>query len=221
MVLTGVAWVVFVGGSIFLAGMAVALSAVFLRELSRVARMRRRRENPRSDFLKRLLPGVANGAIKEIGDVHNAYRMFFGLGVLTASHLEEIADFLRTAITRMASTPSGSSNPGSREKIQVVRELLAVNQRILEVELQCVPFSGVPDRERRLLEEVLELTAGDRRRVSPKLDAVAMAIRIRHETVEQLGRESGRSLTLARWGWLGTAGFSILSIILGLLALGG
>jgi len=221
MVLEGVVWVVFVGGSILLAGMATLFSAVFLRELSRLARMRRRRDNPRADFLKRLLPGVASRTIQDIGDVHNAYRMFFGVGTLRASHLEEIADFLRTAMARMTSAPQGSSETRSQENIQVLRELLAVNQRTLEVELQCVPFSGTPEPERQLLEAVLELAAENTRRVGPKLDALAKAIRIRQDAVEQLGKESGRSLRLARWGWLGTAGFSILSIILGILALGG
>lgn len=221
MVLEGVASVVFVGGSILLAGMAVPLSAVFLRELSRLARTRRRRDNPRSDFLKRLLPGVATRAIQDISDVHTAYRIFFGIGTLRASHLDEIADFLRTAMVRIASAPQGSSEARSKENIQVLRELLAVNQRTLEVELQCVRFSGTPEPERRLLEEVLELATTDTRQVGPKLDALAKAIRIRQDAVERLGWESGRSLGLARWGWLGTAGFSILSIILGILALGG
>jgi hypothetical protein len=221
MVLEGVVWVVFVGGSILVAGMAALFSAVFLRELSRLARMRRRRDNPRADFLKRLLPGVASRTIQDIGDVHNAYRMFFGVGTLRASHLEEIADFLRTAMARMASAPQVSSDKRSQENIQVLRVLLAVNQRTQEVELQCVPFSGTPEPERQLLEAVLELAAENTRRVGPKLDALAKAIRIRQDAVEQLGKESGRSLRLARWGWLGTAGFSILSIILGILALGG
>jgi len=221
MVLEGVARIMFVGGSILLAGLAVPLSAVILRELSRLARMRRRRDSPRSDFLKRLLPGVANRAIRDIGDVHTAYRTFFGIGTLRASHLEEIADFLRTAMTRLASAPQGSSEAGSQEHIQVLRDLVAVNQRTLEVERQWVPFSGTPETERQLLEEVLELAAENARKVGPKLDALAKTIRIRQEAVEQLGRESGRSLRLARWGWVGAAGFSILSIFLGLLALGG
>ncbi len=220
MVLKGVASVVFVGSSILLAGLAVVLSAVFLHELSRLARMRSRRDNPRSDFLKRLLPGVANGAIKDISDVHNAYRLFFGIGSLRASHLEEIADFLRTAMARIASAPRGSLEARAHGKTQMLRELLAVNQRTLEVELQCVPFSGTPEPERQYLEEVLGLAAEDIRKIGPKLDALAMVIRLRQDAVEQLGRESGRSLRLARWGWLGTAGFSILSIILGMLVLG-
>lgn len=220
MVLEGVVSVVFVGTSILLAGMAVPLSAVFLRELSRMARMRRRRDNPRSDFLKRLLPAVANGGIKDISDVHNAYRLFFEIGSLRASHLEEIADFLRTAMARITSAPTGSLEARALGKIQVLRELLAVNQRTLEVELQCMPFSGTPEPERQFLEEVLELAAEGTRKVSPKLDALAKGIRIRQDAVEQLGRECGRSLRLATWGWVGTAGFSILSIILGILALG-
>jgi hypothetical protein len=220
MVLQGVVSVVFVGASILLAGLAIPLSAIFLRELSRIARMRRRRDDPRSDFLKRLLPGVANGALKDISDVHNAYRMFFGIGSLRASHLEEIGEFLRTAMARIASAPQGSLEARAHGKIQVLRELLAVNQRTLEVELQCVPFSGTPEPERQVLEGVLELTAADTKKVGPKLDALAKGIRVRQDAVEQLGRESGRTLRLAIWGWLGTAGFSILSVILGILALG-
>ena len=221
MVLEGVASVVFVGGSILLAGVAVPLSAVFLRELSRLARTRRRRDNPRSDFLKRLLPGVANRAIQDISDVHTAYRRFFGIGALRASHLEEIADFLRTAMARLASAPHGPSDARSDENIQVLRELFVVNQRTLEVELQCVPFSGTPEPERQLLEEIHELRAEHESGVGLKLEALAKVIRFRQDTVERLGWESGRSLGLARWGWVGTAGFSILSIILGILALGG
>jgi hypothetical protein len=220
MVLQGVVSVVIVGASILLAGVAIPLSAVFLRELSRIARMRRRRDDPRTDFLKRLLPGVANGALKDINDVHNAYRMFFGIGSLRASHLEEIGDFLRTAMARIASGPQGSLEARAHGKIQVLRELLAVNQRTLEVELQCVPFSGTPEPERQVLEEVLEIAAADTKRVGPRLDALAKGIRIRQEAMEKLGRESGRTLRLATWGWLGTAGFSILSVILGILALG-
>lgn len=220
MVLKGVASVVFVGTSALLAGLAVVLSAVFLRELSRMARMRSRRDSPRSDFLKRLLPGVANGAIKDISDVHNAYRLFLGIGSLRVSHLEEIADFLRTAMARIASAPPGSLEARAQGKTQVLRELLAVNQRTLEVELQCVPFAGTPEPERQFLEEVLRLAADGTRIVGPKLDALARGIRIRQDAIEQLGRESGRSLRLATWGWLGTAAFSILSIILGMLAFG-
>jgi hypothetical protein len=221
MVLEGVASVVFVGGSIFFAGMAMLLSAIFLREVSRLARMRRRRDNPRADFLKKLLPGLASRAIRDINDVHNAYRRFFGVGTLKASHLEEIADFLRTAMTRMASPPQGTSGARSQEPREALRDLLAVNQRTLEVELQCVPFSGTPEPERQLLEDVLELAFENSKRVGPKLDALAKTIRIRQDAVEQLGRESGRSLRLAGWGWLGTACFSILSILLAVMALGG
>jgi hypothetical protein len=219
--LDGVALLMFVGVTILLAGISVVLSAVFLRELSRLARLRRRHANPRSDFLDTLLRGLASGAIKDISDAHNSYRAFFGIGILRASHLEEIADALRGAMSRMASGPGGSSDARRQKRIQVVRELLAVNQRALEVELQCVPFSGAPEPERQHLEEILHLVGEDKTRFGPKLDALAKAIRIRQDSVERLHGESGRALRLARWGWVGTAGFSILSIILGILSLGG
>jgi hypothetical protein len=89
------------------------------------------------------------------------------------------------------------------------------------VEQQCVPFSGTPEAERQLLEDILKLAGEDTSRVRPKLDGLAMEIRIRQDTVERLGWESGRSLKLARWGWFGTVAFSILSVILGILIFGG
>ncbi len=219
--LAGIFLFLFVGGSILLAGVAVVLSAVFLGELWRFDRMRRRQPNARLAFGKKLLRGLANKAIKDISDVYNSYRAFLGIEALKASHLEEIAEYLRRAMPRTASAPHGPPDARLHENTQVVEELLAANQRALEVELHCVPFSGTPEPERQLLEEILELTAEDKPTVSAKLGVLAKAIRIRQDTVERLDRESGRCLRLARWGWFGTAGFSILSIILGILALGG
>lgn len=221
MELEGVFLLVFVGGSTLLASAAVVLSAVFLTELSRLERMRRRRDNPRLDFLKKLLRGVANRSIKDVSDLYKAYRTFFGIAALRASHLEEIADFVRRAMVRIPLAPHGRSDAREHENLQVLRELLAANQRALEVELQCVPFSGTPEAERQLLEDILELTGEDKSRVRPKLDALATAIRIRQDTVERLGWECGRSLRLARWGWFGTVAFSIVSVILGILVFGG
>ncbi len=219
--LEGVFLFVFAGVSILLAGVTIALSAVFLIELLRIERMRRSPANSRSAFLKKLLRGVTNKAIQDIRDVHDFYRAFLGIGALRASHLEEIAEYLRRAMAGIASAPQGPSDARLHENAQMLRELLAANQRALEVELQCVPFSGAPEPERQLLEDILELTAEDRTRVSAKLDTLARAIRIRQDTVERLGRESDRSLRLARWGWLGTMGFSILSLMLGILIIGG
>jgi hypothetical protein len=221
MELEGVVLLVFVGGSTLLASAAVVLSAVFLSELSRLERMRRRRDNPRLDYLTRLLRGVAKRSIKDIGDLYKSYRAFFGVAALRASHLEEIADFLRRATVRIPSAPPGRSDAPSHEDLQVLLELLAANRRALEVEQQCVPFSGTPEAERQLLEDILKLAGEDTSRVRPKLDGLAMEIRIRQDTVERLGWESGRSLKLARWGWFGTVAFSILSVILGILIFGG
>jgi len=219
--LEGVFLFLFAGGSILLASVAVALSAVFLIELSRFERMRRRRATLRSAFVKQLLRGLANKAIQDIGDVHNSYRAFFGIGALKASHLEEIAEFLRRAMEGIASVPQGPLDARLHENTRVLSELLGANQRALEVELQCVPFSGTPEPERQLLEDILGLTVEDKTKVGARLDALARAIRIRQDTVERLGRESDRSLRLARWGWFGTMSLSVLSIILGILTLGG
>jgi predicted DsbA family dithiol-disulfide isomerase len=102
----------------------------------------------------------------------------------------------------------------------MLENLLAANQRALEAEFQWAPFSGTPMPERQLLEEVSELATADRAAAGTKLAALAKAIRIRQDTVERLDRERGLSLRLARWGWLGTVGFSVLAIVLGVMALG-
>ena len=217
--LTGIALFLFAGGSILLAGLAIALSGVFLLELSRVERVRRRQSNSRLDFVKTLQRQIAGKKVQDIGDVHNCYRAFFGIGILKASHLEEIAEFLRGAMPPGASSPLGASDARVHETAQHLRMLLAANQRVLEVELQCVPFSGTPEPERQLLRELSELATTDR--AGGKLAALAKAIRIRQDRVEWLDRGRRRSLGLARWGWLGTVGFSVLTILLGLLALGG
>ena len=218
--LEGIILFLFAGTSILLACGAVTLSAVFLIALSRFERLRRRQATSRSAFSRKLLRKLINTAVLDLDDVHNSYRDFFGIGILRASHLEEIGEFLRSAKLQMDSAPHGASDSRARENTQRVCELLAVNQRALEVELRCVPFSGTPEPERHLLEDILELTVEDKTSAGAKLDALAKAIRCRQDTVERLGRVSGRSLRLARWGWFGTVGFSILSIILGILALG-
>jgi hypothetical protein len=221
MELKGIALFLFVGGSILFAGLAIVVSALVLLQLSRFERVRWRLANSRAAFVKTLLRGIAGETIHDIGDVYNAYRAFFGIGALRASHLEEIAEFLRAAMLRGASSPPKPSDVQLHQTAHMLGNLLAANQRPLEVELQCVPFSGTTELERQLLEEISELATADRAVAGTKLAALAKAIRIRQDTVERLDRERGRSLKLARWGWLGMVGFSVLTIVLGVVALGG
>jgi len=218
--LQGIVGFLFAAGSILLAAVAVALSAVFLAELARFERVRRRQARPRADFLRKLLRGLAKQRIQTIGDVHNSYRSFFGVDVLRGSHLEEVAEFLEGAIRRSVSTPQGVPQEGPHLRTQSLRELLVVNQRALDVELMCVPFSGTPEPERRILEKLLELTVEDNSKATVTLNALARAIRIRQDTVERMSQESGRSLRWARWGWYGTLAFAILSAVLGIMYLG-
>jgi hypothetical protein len=218
--LQGIAGFLFAAGAILVAAVAAALSAVFLAELARFERVRRRQARPRSEFLRKLMRGLAKKRIRDIGDVHDSYRAFFGVDVLRGSHLEEVAEFLQGAMLRTVSTPQGLAHGRPQVRTQSLRELLVVNQRALDVELMRVPFSGTPDPERRILEELLELTVADGSKAPAKLNALAKAIRIRQDAVERLGRERGRSLRWARWGWYGTMAFAILSAILGVMYLG-
>jgi hypothetical protein len=220
MSLQGIVLFLFVGVAMLFAAVAAGLSAVFLVELRRFERIRWRQASPRLEFLKRLLRGLARRRIKGIGDVHQSYRAFFGVGVLRSSHLGEIAEFLEQAMRRIASGPQGAPGGRLEAKIESLHELLAANQRVLEVERMCVPFSGTPESEREVLEELLELPVEDKTKVTAKLDALAKAIRFRQDLVERLGYERDRSVKLARWGCYGALVLAILSAILGFLCLG-
>ena len=218
--LQGILLFLFVGASMTFATVAIGLSAVVLAVLRRFEQVGQRLAHARSDFLHRLLRGLAKNAIQNISDVHYSYRFFFGIGVLRGSHLEEIAEFLQSAMRQIASAPPESSDATEDMRIKLLRDLIAANQRALEVECMCVPFSGTPEPERELLEELRELPVEDKSKVTAKLDALAKAIRFRQDAVERLGKESGRSRRLARWGWYGTLALAILSAILGVMCLG-
>ena len=216
----GIVPFMFAVGSIFLAVVAVALSTVFLLRLEHFEELRRRYARPRAAFLKKLLRGVAKKRIRAIGDVHNSYRAFFGIDILKGSHLEEVGEFLEQAMVRtpLVTVESPHGTPGART--HSLRELFVSNQRTLEAELMCVPFSGTPEPERRILAELLGMTVGEKTEVEVRLKALAKAIRIRHDAGERLAYERGRTLRWARWGWYGTLIFAVLSAVLGIMYLG-
>jgi hypothetical protein len=220
MSLQGILLFLFVGLSMLFAAVAAGLSAVFLVVLSRFERLRRRQPNPRGEFLRILQHRLRRETIRDITDVHQSYRGFFGVPVLRSSHLEEIAEFLQRAVSRIDSARPGSQDGKLQAKIQDVRELLAANQRALDVERMCVPFSGTPEPERGILTALLERPLEDKTQVGAKLVELAKAIRFRQDTLERLGQESARSLSLARWGWYGTLALAVLSGLLGLMCLG-
>jgi len=220
MSLQGIVLFVFVGAAMLFAVVAIGLSAFFLAMLARFERMRLRPPSSGPAFLRDLLHGLSRNAFRDIRDVHQAYREYFGVGVLRSSHLEEIGEFLERAIHRIPSAPEGPPEGPLQEKIALLRELLAANQRALEVERMCVPFSGTPEMERGILGELLELPAEDRSKVTAKLGALAKAIRFRQDTLDRLEEESARSLRVARWGWYGALALAILVGILGFLCLG-
>ena len=220
MSLQGIVLFVFVGAAMLFATVTIGLSAIFLVMLSRFERMRRMPPSSRSAFVRKLLRGLSRNAFRDIGDVHHAYRVFFGVGVLRSSHLEEIREFLERAMHRIPSAPEGPPDGPLQAKLASLRELLAANQRLLEVERMCVPFSGTPELERGILGELLELPVEDKTKVAAKLDALAKAIRFRQDTLERLAVESSRSLRVARWGWYEALALAILVGLLGFLCLG-
>ncbi len=218
--LEGIALFVFVGLAMLVVAAAIGMSVFFLVVLARFEQVRQRQAGPRSDFIEKLLRGVARKKIRDIGDVHSSYRAFFGVDVLRGSHLEDIADSLQGAAHRIALESPATAKGRRNVALQLLPELLAANQRALEVERMCVPFSGTPAHERGILAGILGLSAEDRAAVMAKLDELAKAIRFRQDTLERLGQERARSLQLARWGWYGTLVLAILAAVLGLLCLG-
>ncbi len=220
MKLAGVLLFLFVGGAILLAGMTILVSTIFLIELRLLAKQRRR-PDARSAFGDKLLRDLTRGTIREIADVYDAYRSFLGIEVLRSSHLEDIREFLQAAISQSAGMHPQAVGAEVHADIQLAQELLAANERALEVEMHCAPFSGTPEPERHLLEDLVNLTAGDDRPAMMKLGLLAKAIRTRLDALDGAEREGARTMTLARWGWIGTICFSLLAIILGLLIIGG
>jgi hypothetical protein len=83
-----------------------------------------------------------------------------------------------------------------------------------------MPFSGTPEPERGLLEELLGVAAEDKTKVSATLEELAKVIRLRHDSVMRFAYESSHSIKVARWGWYGTLALAILAAILGLMCLG-
>lgn len=221
MELKGIALFLVVGGSILLAGLALAVSAGVLLQLARLEQMRWRLATSRAAFVRTLRRAVAGERIHDVGDMHHAYRAFFGIDALRASHLEEIADFLRAAMRPGASSPHRPAEARLPQTAHRLGKLLAANQRALEAERQWVPFAGTLEPERHLLEAVAELATAEGDGVDTKLAALATAIRIRQDTAQRLDRERSRLLRWAWWGWLGTAGFALLTIVFGVMALGG
>ena len=218
--LQGIALFLFVGVSMFLAVVAIGLSAVFLAVLSQFEQVQRRQASVRSDFLEALQRRLGTKAFRDIGAVHRLYREFFGVGVLRSAHLDDIAEFLRRATQRIAPAP-GESRGGTPEATrELLRELIAANQRALDVERMCAPFSGTPEPERRMLQDLLDLPADRKAAATPTLDALARAIRFRQDALEWLDEGSRRAVRLARWGWYGTLVLAFLCMLLGVLCLG-
>ncbi len=220
MSLQGILLFVFVGVSMLFALAAICMAAVFLVMLSGFEQMRRRTPSSAPEFLRKLLRGLSRDAFQQIGTVHQAYRAFFGVGSLRSSHLEEISGFLEQAIRRIPAAPEGPPAGPAQAQLALLRELLAANQRALEVERMCVPFSGTPELERGILGDLLELPMEDRPKLTAKLDELARAIRFRQDALDRLEGESARSLKVARWGWYGVLSLGILTGILGFLCLG-
>jgi hypothetical protein len=213
----GIILFVFVGVSLLVAAAAAGLSGVFLVELWHVEQVRRRRALSRSAFLRRLLRRLET--MRDIGDVHDSYRAFFGVAVMRSSHLEDVSEFLRQGMRRLTAGPQEWSDSKRHAKIESLQELLAANGRALEVERMCVPFSGTPEPERGVLEELLGIPTGDGI-VTAKLDILAKAVRHRQDTLERLSQQNARALQLARWGWYAALGMAMLTGILGLISLG-
>lgn len=220
MSLQGIVLFVFVGISMLFAAAAAGLSAVFLAVLARFQRMRQRPPNCRAAFVQMVVRGLSNNAFQNIGDLHHAYRVHFGTGPLRASHLQELNEFMQSAMRQIRVAPPEFPDSRLPESVKHLRELRAANDRALEVERMCAPFSGTPELEREILEDLLELPVEEKTKFTAKLDALAKAVRFRQDTLERLDEEGGRSLKLARWGWYGTLTLAILVGILGFLCLG-
>ena len=184
-----------------------------------IRRLRQHREKlaqVRSAFVETILQCIKNKTLQGLTNLHDLYQAHFGKEMIEPGDFEELSQLIRRAILSLATSTQMS---GFRDVISGLEALLAANEERLRKEKVRLPFSETPLPERQLLEDILELTSADKDLVRSKLTELAKAVKIRQETIEKLANEGHQSVVLARWGVAGTIVFSLVSILISILAM--
>ena len=187
---------------------AYAIGGGFLWKLIQKRKLERERKD--LEFVSHLTTALGKGAVKNFEDISDLYLGFFIKAELDGPSANRIATLLRRA--KLNISTSGALQENS---LALINDLLLTAKEHEKEQKAKAPFSGVPSPERSLLEDIREISGAKTNAfIQDKLSELATAIKIRQETVDQLGEEKGRSLKWAKWGFVGTVFFSLLSIIL-------
>jgi hypothetical protein len=183
-----------------------------------VVRRRERYRQQEVAFVPILLGAARNGAALALADVIDLYRAHFEEDNPGAIH-SHLSKLLRRAELAIAAQGIHVVAADLKEALPLLRKFLSENEVLVREEEVRIPFSGTPSPERQLLQDVLELTAGDRDIVRSKLTEIAHAVTVRQDTIQRLGEEGRQSLRWAKLGLVGTVVFSMISIALGIWTL--
>jgi hypothetical protein len=171
------------------------------------------RELLQAAFVELLLRAFSNNAIPGIDDIVSLYHAHFGTSGASVDIYRHIYSFLERVQLRISSAHPGDIDVYKlRDRLPELRQLMNSGLVILKTEEKKVPFYGIHNPERELLEDILELTAADRNIVGVKLTRLAELVRARQDTIETLGEEKGKATKLGYLGLAGTIIFGILSV---------
>lgn len=194
-------------------GTFIAYVVSFVLWWRAIQRRRRQKAQQEEAFITALLLAIENKAVESLAHVVDFHRGHFNTSPFSSADRQQLSALLRRAAVRVATRQTAAS-VALAETIEVLRRVLAANEETLKAEELRVPFSGTPSPERELLEDLLELTRGEKEQVRNKLNEIARAIAIRQDTVHRLGEEGRQSLRYAKLGLFGTLFFSLVSIAL-------
>jgi hypothetical protein len=193
---------------VILLGLALPLSYWSIRK------RREAREKRYSEFTSKLVRAFLNGAAAGFDDVLSFYHAHFETSRSGVQTYRDIYERLETVQLQISSSEKGQEAYKLIERLPAIRELMKSAAEKLNAAEKRAPFFGTPAPERKLLEDILELTSGDREIVNGKLIQLGELIRARQETVNTLGEEKGRAKQLSYWGLVGTIIFGLASLAL-------
>ncbi|MCP4704499.1 MAG: hypothetical protein GY865_07800 [candidate division Zixibacteria bacterium] len=171
----------------------------------------------RLEFHKIILRSFRNETILGVEDLISFHKSHFGGNFLRVYQLTDIKESLENALLKISSSTSGHEIKELIPRLDDLRDLITKVDAVLKSEEFKVPFYGTPEEERKLLEDIFELTKTDRDIIRNKLSELADLITARDHTISVLGEEKGKAGTRATLGLIGTVIFGVATIIIAII----
>lgn len=160
-----------------------------------------------------ILNAIKNDALNNLKDVEDYYASVFANSLILDDEHYPTLSALLDAKLQLATADYVITERAAW--ITKLDELIStLNEKHAE-KIRKAPFSGIPDPERGLLEDLYEITnAKTDNFVFSKLEELASTITLRRKESEKYIDEKQESLKLAKRGLWATIVFSIVSILL-------